>query len=102
MVYIADCILKNRPIKLGLIGQQRTSYSWNEYLLHRANQYSEKEMIILERKVRRFDREFRVFNTPGSTYKDLLEDEKMKRPLRGNELYFDDLTADLMRNYEHS
>jgi site-specific recombinase XerD len=98
--YINECKLRNRPIKLDLIGRQNNSYSWNEYLLHRAKQYSAKEMIIMERKVRRFDREFRVFNTPGLTYKDLLEDEKMKRPLRGNELYFDDLTGDLMRNFE--
>lgn len=98
--YISECQLRNRPIKLDLIGKQHNSYSWNQYLLHRAKQYAAKEMIIMERKVRRFDREFRVFNTPGLTYKDLLDDEKMKRPLRGNELFFDDLTADLMRNFE--
>jgi integrase len=99
-LYINECKLRNRPIKLDLIGKSHTGYSWNEYLLHRAKQYAAKEMIIMERKVRRFDREFRVFNTPGLSYKDLLEDEKMKRPLRGNELFFDDLTGDLMRNFE--
>jgi integrase len=98
--YVNECKLRNRPIKLDLIGKSHTGYSWNEYLLHRGKQYAEKEMIIMERKVRRFDREFRVFNTPGLTFKDLQDDEKMKRPLRGNELYFDDLTGDLMRNFE--
>lgn len=98
--YIAQCNMHKKPIRLGLIGKERKSYCWNEYLLHRAKQYAAKEMIIMERKVRRFDREFRVFNTPGLTYKDLLEDEAAGRPLRGNELYFDDLTADLMRNFE--
>jgi integrase len=99
-LYISECQLRNRQIKLDLIGKQHNSYSWNEYLLHRAKQYAAKEMIIMERKVRRFDREFRVFNTPGLTYKDLLEDEAAGRILRGNELYFDDLTGDLMRNFE--
>jgi site-specific recombinase XerD len=98
--YIAECNLHKRPIKLDLIGKSRTSYNWNEYLLHRADQYAAKEMIIMERKVRRFDREFRVFNTPGLTFDDLDEDIRQKRPLRGNELYFDDLTVDLLRNYE--
>jgi integrase len=98
--YFAECQLQKKNIHLELIGAQRSSYSWNEYLLHRAKQYGQKEMIIMERKVRRFDREFRVFNTPFLTYKDLLEDEEAGRPLRGNELYFDDLTGDLMRNFE--
>jgi integrase/recombinase XerD len=98
--YIADCQRLNRPVKLDLIGKQRNSYSWNEYLLHRGKQYAAKEQYIMERKVQRFDREFRVFNTPGLTFADLLEDERLKRKLRGNDLYFDDLTADLMRNYD--
>jgi integrase len=98
--YIADCRHNNRPIKIDLIGKERGSYSWNEYILHRADQYGEKEMIIMERKARRCDREFRVFNTPGLTYADLLADEKVGRTLRGNELYMDDINADLLRNFE--
>lgn len=98
--YIAECQLHNRPIRLDLIGKQHNSYSFNEYLLHRATQYAKKEMIIMERKVRRYDREFRVFKTPGLTFEDLLEDERMKRPLRGNELYFDEIDQDLLRNFE--
>lgn len=98
--YIAECNLHRKPIRLDLIGRARQSYSWNEYLLRRADQYGEKEMIVMEQKCRRFDREFRVFNTPGLTFADLLEDERMKRPLRGNELYFEDLTQDLLRQFE--
>lgn len=98
--YIAECNLHRKPIRLDLIGKARQSYSWNEYLLHRAGQYGEKNMIVMEQKCRRFDREFRVFNTPGLTFADLLEDERLKRPLRGNELYFDDLTQDLLRQFE--
>lgn len=98
--YIAECQRLSRPIKLDLIGKQRNSYSWNEYLLHRGKQYAAKEQYIMERKVQRFDREFRVFNTPGLTFADLDEDTRLKRKLRGNDLYFDDLTGDLMRNYD--
>lgn len=98
--YIFECQRRGRPIKLDLIGKERDSHSWNEYLLHRAAQYAKKEMIIMERKVRRFDREFRVFNTPGLTYVDLLADEKAKKPLRGNHIYFDDINHDMLREFD--
>ena len=98
--YIADCKLKNRPIKLDLIGQQRASYSFNAFLLHRAKQYAAAEMYVMEAKVRRFDREFRVCFTAGLTFDDLDEDTRLKRPLRGNETYFDDINQDLLRVYE--
>jgi len=100
MQYIAECNLHKRPIHLDLIGKARQSYSWNEYLLHRAEQYGQKEMIIMDQKCRRFDREFRVFNTPGLTFEDLYEDERLKRPLRGNEIYLDELSPDLLRRFE--
>lgn len=98
--YIAECQMHSRPIRLDLIGKQHNSYSFNEYLLHRAAQYGKKEMIIMERKVRRYDREFRVFRTPGLTFADLLEDERLKRPLRGNEIYFDEIDQDMLRDFE--
>lgn len=98
--YFADCKLKNRPIKLDLIGQQRASYSFNAFLLHRAKQYLANEMYVMEAKVRRFDREFRVCFTPGLSFDDLDEDIRLKRPLRGNETYFDDINQDLLRVYE--
>lgn len=98
--YIADCKLKNRPIKLDLIGQQRASYSFNAFLLHRAKQYAAAEMFVMEAKVRRFDREFRVCFTSGLTFEDLDEDTRLKRPLRGNDIYFDDINQDLLRVYE--
>lgn len=98
--YFAECQLQKKTVHLNLIGAQRSSFSWNEYILHRAEQYAEKEMIIMERKARRCDREFRVFNTPGLTYTDLLADEKAGRKLRGNELYMDDINPDLLRNFE--
>lgn len=98
--YFAECQLSGKKVHLELIGKQRSSFSWNDYLLHRAEQYGQKEQYIMERKVRRYDREFRVFNTPGLSFEDLLLDERMKRPLCGNHLYFDDISADLLRNFE--
>lgn len=98
--YIADCKLKNKPIKLDLIGHLRASYSFNAFLLHRAKQYLADEMYVMEAKVRRFDREFRVCFTKGLTFDDLDEDVRLKRPLRGNETYFDDINQDLLRVYE--
>lgn len=98
--YIADCKMKNRPINLDLIGQQRASYSFNAFLLHRAKQYAANEMYVMEAKVRRFDREFRVCFTPGLSFDDLDEDTRLKRSLRGNETYFDDINQDLLRVYE--
>lgn len=98
--YIADCRLKNRPIKLDLIGQQRASYSFNAFLLHRAKQYAAAEMFVMEAKVRRFDRELRVCFTAGLTFDDLDEDVRLKKPLRGNETYFDDINQDMLRVYE--
>jgi integrase len=98
--YIAECQLHKRPIKLDLIGKDVQSYSWNDYLLHRAKQYAAKEQYIMERKLLRFDREFRVFSTPGLSFADLLEDEKAKKPPRGAILYFDSLSADKIRDYD--
>lgn len=98
--FIAECQLKKRPIRLGLIGKANQSYSWNEYLLHRAKQYADKEMIIMERKARRCDREFRVFNTPGLTFDTLLAEERAGKKLSGTDLYMDDITPDLLRNFE--
>lgn len=98
--YIAECNLHNRPIRLDLIGQSRASYSFNAFLLHRAKQYAAAEMYVMEAKVRRFDREFRICFTPGLTFDDLDEDTRLKRPLRGNETYFDDINQDVLRVYE--
>lgn len=98
--YIADCKLKNRPIKLDLIGKAKASYSFNAFLQHRAAQYAAKEFFNMEAKTRRFDRELRVCFTAGLNFDDLNEDELKKKPLRGNEVYFEDINQDLLRQYE--
>jgi integrase len=98
--YIADCKLKNRPIKLDLIGKTKASYSFNAFLQHRAAQYAAKDFFNMEAKTRRFDRELRVCFTEGLTFDDLNDDELKKKPLRGKEVYFDDINQDLLRQYE--
>lgn len=98
--YIADCKLKDRPIKLDLIGKAKASYSFNAFLQHRATQYAAKEFFDMEAKTKRFDKELRVCFTEGLTFDDLNDDELKKKPLRGNEVYFEDFNQDLLRQYE--
>lgn len=58
--YFVECELRGFPIHLDLICTGKTSYSFTEYLDHRAKQYSEKEMYIMQSKVERFAKELRL------------------------------------------
>ena len=98
--YFAECKLHKKPIRLEQIGRTLKSYSWNDYLIHRANQYSKKGMLTTERKARRSAKEFIVFNNPSVTFKQLLEDEHAGIPLRGNPVYMEDITIDLLRDFD--
>lgn len=80
--YLADCQLNGKPIKMDLIGSGRLSYSFTEYLRHRAAQYKAADKIIMDRKVRRW----------------ALEVEQVQ----GGNVYFDDLTPDFLRRLEQS
>jgi integrase len=98
--YLAECKMHKRPVRLELIGKGQKSYSWNDYLLHRANQYSEKGMLTTERKARRSAKEFIVFNNPDITFDQLLEDERYGRPLSGKPIYMEDINIDLLRDFD--
>jgi site-specific recombinase XerD len=98
--YHAECMLKGRRVDLRLIDKQRASYSFNDYLLHRAKQYAEKEMIVMERKVRRMDKEFRLFLNPSVTLEEINQAERKRKTLPGVHLYFDDITQDVLRGFE--
>jgi integrase/recombinase XerD len=98
--YIANCQLKDQPIKLDLIGKAKASYSFNAFLQHRASQYGAKDFFNMEAKTRRFDKELRVCFTAGLTFEQLNDDVLKKKPLRGLEIYFEDLNQDLLRQYE--
>jgi len=78
--YLADCQRSNRRVNLELIGKAHASASFSDYLIHRAAQYEKKEMLIMARKTLRIDKELR---------------ECFKR-----EVFFDELTQDLLREYE--
>jgi integrase/recombinase XerD len=78
--YLADCKLHGKPIKMELIGSGRLSYSFTEYLLHRAAQYKAAGKIIMDRKVRRWALEVLAVG--------------------GGNVYFEDLTPDFLRRLE--
>lgn len=98
--YFADCDRQKRPIRLDLIGSERNSYSFNDYLLHRAVQFEGKKMVVMARKTRRLDKELRLFHNKNLSILDLEDDERNKRPLRGVHIYFDEINQDMLRNYE--
>jgi integrase/recombinase XerD len=78
--YLADCSLHNKPVHLDLIGTGKQSYSFTEYLEHRAKQYRAQGKPIMWRKVDRFAREL--------------------RQAFGREVHFDDITADSLRELD--
>jgi integrase/recombinase XerD len=98
--YIAECKLHKRPIRLELIGKVQGSHSWIDYLLYRAKQYHDKGMPRTAHKASRAAKEFIVFNNPGLTFKQLIEDERAGRQLPGKPVLMEDLNIDFLRNYE--
>lgn len=78
--FYAECVKKNRPLNLSLIGTGNSSHSFNKYLLHRAKQYREKKQIISGRKVERSVKELEL--------------------CFGGDLYFDEITFDHLRTLE--
>jgi integrase/recombinase XerD len=78
--YIADCQLHNKKIRLDLIGTGQHSYSFTEYLDHRAAQYRSRGQIVMDRKLRRFAKEL--------------------RDCFSGDVHFDDLNADALRTLD--
>jgi integrase len=78
--YLADCQLHGKPIRLDLIGTGKDSYSFTEYLDHRAAQYEASEKPVMHSKVMRFALEIRA--------------------AFGAEVYFEDVTLDWLRRLE--
>jgi site-specific recombinase XerD len=56
--YLADCKIKGIPIDLDLAFKQIKSHSFTAYLQKRADQYGARNMVVMERKTRRFRTEF--------------------------------------------
>ena len=79
--YLAECSMAGKPIRLDLIGTKNTSYSFSQYLLHRAAQYKSKGKIVMWRKLDRFKREL--------------------QECFGAEVFFDDIDQDKLRTYEN-
>lgn len=78
--YIANCQLNNKPIHLDLIGTNKNSYSFIDYLTHRAEQYRQKGQIVMDRKLRCFAKELT----------DCFE----------RDILFEDINADMLRDFE--
>lgn len=78
--YFADCRIKNIPVDLDLIFKEIKSHSFTGYLRHRAGQHKEAGQREMELKVNRFIKEF------GLCF--------------GREIYFNEVTADLLRVYD--
>lgn len=78
--FIATAQLQKKTVRIELIGKERDSFSFNEFLEHKRKQYVQKEQHVIARKVRRFDVDL----------KDCFS----------REIYFDDLTADLLHDFE--
>lgn len=78
--YFADCQISGRKIKLDLAVEGKASYSFCDYLEHRAKQYAAKDQIVMDRKLRRFAKELKA--------------------CAGADVPFDDITQDFLRNYE--
>jgi integrase len=80
MNYFSDCQRHNKRFRIEMIGRQRTSESFSEYILHRAAQYEKKQMLVMAIKARRIEKELRAH--------------------LGREVYFDQLNQDLLREYD--
>lgn len=55
--YIADCRKKNKPINFEHIFLEKKSYSFIEYLRHRAKQYFANKQVTMDFKVKRYAKE---------------------------------------------
>jgi integrase/recombinase XerD len=97
--YLAECALKNREPDLQMIGRQRKAYSFNDYLIHRAKQYLDKDMIVMNQKCRRFNRELLMFFNKGLTLEEIAAAEK-RNQLTGLHVYFDDINYDFLRDFD--
>jgi integrase/recombinase XerD len=77
--YYAECSIHGRPFNIDLAGTGKVSASFNDYLLHRAQQFDGKNQIIMAQKVRRLCTEItEVFGV----------------------LYFDQINQDALRKFE--
>lgn len=72
--YIADCELHGKPIRIDLIGSGHDSYSFTDYLEHRAKQYHASSKIVMDRKLRRFAKELRACFGRDVHFSDITDD----------------------------
>lgn len=78
--YFDNCERTKKSFRIELIGTGHQSHSFNDYLAHRAGQYAKKEMLIMETKTKRIEKELKT--------------------CFDREIYFDEVNQDLLREYE--
>lgn len=78
--YFDQCQRSKKPFRIELIGTGQDSYSFNDYLAHRAKQYGEKEMVVMQAKTTRIEKEL--------------------KECFGRDLLLSDINQDLLRDYE--
>lgn len=78
--YYADCKIKNIPPDIDLVFKEVKSHSFTGYLRHRAKQHKDAEQIEMHFKVERYLKELNY--------------------CFGRELYFNEVTQDLLRKLE--
>lgn len=79
--YFSDCIINGRPINLEKVLVNSTTTNFADYIIHRANQYKEKKLVIMWQKLSRFEKELNeCFN---------------------GKLFLDEVTKDKLRTFEN-
>lgn len=78
--YFDTCQRSKKPFRIELIGTGHQSFSFNDYLTHRAGQYLKKEMLIMETKTKRIEKELKTCFS--------------------RDIYFDEVNQDMLRDYE--
>ncbi|MDB5200524.1 MAG: hypothetical protein JWO92_2487 [Chitinophagaceae bacterium] len=78
--YFADCVINERPVNLNAVFLARASSNFCQYVLHRAEQYKKKGVVIMWQKLTRFEKELTACFS--------------------GQIYMDEVTIDRLRIFE--
>jgi len=71
--YIAECMLRNRPIRIELIGTGKSSHSFPDFITDKSKLFKEDERIIMGKKFERLAKEIDNVQ-PGITFAEINDD----------------------------
>lgn len=72
--YIAECMLRSRPIRIELIGTGKSSHLFPDFILFKAKQFEEDERIIMSKKFERLAKELSAMQ-PDVTFSEINEEK---------------------------